>query len=265
MRGARVAASLRAVRVARAGRPRRLPIRDARVWELSASACRARGSGRAATPPSSLPLIAALRPTPDPMTASLHPLSLACIEVGDGLLHELLAEVADQRVRGDGDARRRRRPRSRRWPRALASDRRCPSGWSRCCRWRRASCGAPPAPTPPPAAARAPTSLETGPRAGGRGGDLHELRRAGRRQRFAPHLDKCMLGKGRAASRKANGAARPTADAARARTNFNSVSLYFFASTTFRCFLRNSRCSGSQHAGWRARSLGTGWPHFLSI
>ena len=28
------------------------------------------------------------------MTASLHPLSLACIEVGDGLLHELLTEVA---------------------------------------------------------------------------------------------------------------------------------------------------------------------------
>ena len=37
---------------------------------------------------------AALRPTPDPMTASLHPLSLACIEVGDGLLHELLTEEA---------------------------------------------------------------------------------------------------------------------------------------------------------------------------
>ena len=144
------------------------------------------------------------------MPASLHPLSLACIEVGDGLLHELLTEVAISACA------------------ATATPAAAPAEIEALAE----GVGVGPALPERLVALLQVEARElrraAGANAGGGGGagtDVFGNRPKGQAaevvtcmncgaqvaaNRFAPHLDKCMLGKGRAASRKANESLRET-------------------------------------------------------
>ena len=125
------------------------------------------------------------------MTASLHPLSLACIEVGDGLLHELLTEVAISACA------------------ATATPAAAPAEIEALAE----GVGVGPALPERLVALLQVEARELRRAAGANAAEVVTCMNCGAQvaaNRFAPHLDKCMLGKGRAASRKANESLRET-------------------------------------------------------